>query len=316
VEPAAEGVAPLSLVPLDSDPAGNAAWLDVEDCNLDLIGLEARCPDFKLALLPPYLVRVRGGNLRVHGCRLYGPLGQPPDAYRGLVRLEGSNQPTPDRAMICSVNESVLVSGKNGLQVSGTGARLALHQSVVVTGGDALSFEPKTAEAKMNLSCEFDHTTVAVQGAVLRLGTVTGTDLPLEPLVVQAQASAFLAPFAGQRSGLLVCEGESLARGLLVWQGVSNVYDKRLHSFITLADESPQRPQPFTAWTRLWGPMNERHAFVNVPLTSTWKWEPLRWEPLMLPEIKPPSGSGASKPRPGADLAALGLLPKPVKPMK
>jgi serine/threonine protein kinase len=33
-----------------------------------------------------------------------------------------------------------------------------------------------------------------------------------------------------------------------------------------------------------------------------------------LPEIKPLSGSGGPKPRPGADLAALGLLPKPVKP--
>jgi hypothetical protein len=172
-------------------------------------------------------------------------------------------------------------------------------------------FAPKTARAHLNLSCELDHASVAAQRSVVRLLAAAGTETPFEPLVVQAQACAFLAPFAGQRSGVLTWETDALARGLLVWQGEGNVFDKRLH-FYAVGAELPERAQPFPAWSRLWGPANERRPFLNLALTNTLKWDPLQLERLALPEIKPIE-SGQPKPRPGADLAALGLLPKPSK---
>jgi hypothetical protein len=315
-EPPADGSPPLSLVPQDPDPTTHDAWIEVEEGNLDLIGVEIRCPDFKLALLPPHLIQVKGGNLRAHGCRIYGPRQQAPAGFRGLLRLEGSGRSPANKAAICTLEETVLVSGRNCIQASGTGARLSLEQCVLVAGGEALTFEPRNAEEKLNLSCEMRQCTVAVQGQVLHLGAVAGRDVPFEPLVVRADACAFLAPFAGQRAGLLRCDGEALARGVLVWQGEGNVFDKRLHTFVVNGEATPERPQAIALWSRLWGPMGERQPFTNLTLTNTLKWEHLQLERLLLPEIKPTPGSDHPKPHPGADLNALRLLTKSPKSVK
>jgi eukaryotic-like serine/threonine-protein kinase len=311
--PNREGAPPLILVPKISDPTAHPGWIDVEDGNLDVIGMEVRCSESKLALLPTYLFHVRGGNIRLQGCRLYGPRTQTPDAFRGLIGVDGGGRISSDRATNCTVDESVLVSGKNGIQVNGTGAHLALRQCVIATVGDALFFEPGSARARLNLYCELEHSTFAAMSHVLRIGPVTGREVPLEPLVVQSQGCAFLAPFAGERAGLLQCDGESLARGVTVWQGEGNVFDKRMHSFVTLGDDAAERTQAFAVWAKVWGPDNEIQPLLNVPLTNVLKWEPLQLDHLLLPEIKPPSGSSA-RIRPGADLGALGLLPKPAKP--
>jgi hypothetical protein len=315
VEPPPDGTPPLSLVPQDPDPKSHPAWIEVEEGNLDLIGVDIRCPDFKLALLPPHLIHVKGGNLRMHGCRVQGPRQNAPDAFRGLIHLEGSSQSTADKAAICTLHESVLVSGKDCIQTTGAGARLALEQCVLVAGGGAISFEPQTIKAKLNLSCELHYCTVAAQGHVLHLGVAAGRDVPFEPLVVRADACAFLAPFSGQRSGQVRSDGESLARGFLVWQGEGNVFDKRLHTYIVNGDGAPDRPQAFAVWSRLWGPMGERQPFTNLALTNTLKWEPMQLERLLLPEIKP-APAGNPKPRPGADLTLLGLVAKPPKSPK
>jgi hypothetical protein len=287
----------------------------VEQGNLDLIGVDIRCPDFKLALLPPHLIQVKGGNLRMHGCRVQGPRQNAPDAFRGLIHLEGSGQSTADKAATGTLRETVLISGKNCIQATGTGARLALEQCVLVAGAETISFDPQACKPKLNLSCELHHCTVAAQGHVLHLGPVTGRDVPFEPLVVRADGCAFLAPFAGQRSGLLRCEGDALARGTLVWQGEGNVLDKRLQTYVANGEAAPDRPQAFALWSRLWGPMGELQPLTNLALTNTLKWEPLQLDRLLLPEIKPNPG-GNPKPHPGADLAALGLVAKPPKSPK
>jgi len=314
-EPPAEGTPPLSFVPQDPDPTSHAAWIEVEEGNLDLIGVDIRSPDFKLALLPPHLIQVKGGNLRTHGCRIQGPRQNAPDAFRGLIHLEGSGQPGTDNAAICSLHETVLVSGRNCVQATGTGARLAFEQCVLVAGGEAISFEPQASKLKLNLSCELQHCTVAVQAHVLHLGAVVGSDVPFEPLVVRADACAFVAPFAGQRSGHLRCDGDALAWGALVWQGEGNVFDKRLHAYVVIGGGVLDRPQAFAVWSRLWGPMGERQPITNLTLTNALKWEPLQLERLLLPEIKGTMG-GNPKPHPGADLGALGLVAKSPKSPK
>jgi hypothetical protein len=193
---------------------------------------------------------------------------------------------------------------------------LALEQCVLVAGRAALSFEPRSTTAKLNLSCELHHCTVAAQGHALHLGAVTEGDVPFEPLVVRADACAFLAPFAGQRSGQLHCDGEALARGVLVWQGEGNVFDKRLHSYVVNGEGVPDRPQAVAVWTRLWGPMGERQPITSLALSNALKWEPLQLDRLQLPEIKAPPGSDNPKPHPGADLTTLGLANKSLKSLK
>jgi hypothetical protein len=311
--PERDGMPALVLAPRDPDPSAHAGWIDVEDGNLDVIGMEVRCPDFKTAALPPFLFHVRGGNLRLHGCRLHGPREQAPYAFRALIDVEGTGQSSSDHTAKCTLNESVLVSGKNGIHIGGTGAHLAIHQCVIVSGGDAVVFDPGRSRSRMNLYGELDHITIATAGQALRLGPVTGNAVPLEPLVVVAQGCAFLSPFAGARAGLFVCDGESLARGALIWQGDGNVFDKRLHSFIQVGGESPEHAQSFPTWARLWGPANEKQPIANTSLTNVLKWEPLQLDRLLLTEVKLPPGT-ATKLRPGADLAELGLLPKPAKP--
>src|SRR5262249_40219463 len=96
-EPPASGGQPLVLVPeLKTLPKGQDGIFEVEGGELELIGANVRCPDFKTALMPHYLIVVRGGNLRIHRSRLQGPLAQPPDSYWALIHLWGSGQTQPE----------------------------------------------------------------------------------------------------------------------------------------------------------------------------------------------------------------------------
>src|SRR5262249_21940000 len=102
--------APLVLAPPTTSTAAQGALIDVEDGDLHVLGGEFRLPNFKLALVPDYLLRVRGGDLYLRGCRLRGPLTQGPANSRALVRFEVPGGKTRS----CVLEEVVLVSGKAG----------------------------------------------------------------------------------------------------------------------------------------------------------------------------------------------------------
>jgi hypothetical protein len=204
----------------------------------------------------------------------------------------------------------VLVTGKAGLHVTGTGAKLRLRNSVVAAGTDALHVEPgETARPRLNVQCFLERVTVAARQAVLHLGDAPRLDVPAEPVVVQARASAFLGPFAAPPPPtLLAVEGNALARGLLVWQGEGSVYDRRLGRDVAVLTA----PQRAAAWARLGGRAWERQQQFDLALTRTLDWDKPQLDALALP-LKPP---GPGEERPGADLEALGLVKKPGKPTK
>src|SRR5262249_37609773 len=86
---------------------GDKGLIDVEDGNLEIVGGEVRFPDFAQARLPEFVVRVKGGSLRLHDCRLTGPLFDPPGNFKALVCVEGgglSEEDTP----ACAVHAAVL----------------------------------------------------------------------------------------------------------------------------------------------------------------------------------------------------------------
>ena len=58
---------------------------------LELIGVRLRCPNEREAPLPPYLIQVQGGDLRLSRCHLIGPLGQAPAGFRALVSVGSPN---------------------------------------------------------------------------------------------------------------------------------------------------------------------------------------------------------------------------------
>src|SRR5262249_38878228 len=123
---------------------------------------------------------------------------------------------------------------------------------------------------------------------------------------VQSRDSAFLNPFAEKpnRAGLLLYDGEALSRGLLVWQGEGDVYDRRLYFGARGARALlPDKPEDHAVWARLWGSYGVRRPVLDLPLTRLLG--PGRWQ---LDRLALPAGRGA-------DLVLLDIK-KPAKPAR
>jgi serine/threonine-protein kinase len=295
-EPASGGE-PLVLVP-DKDSAQGEALVEVDGGSLDVIGGGVRLPDFHLALMPPYALKVRGGDLRLFRCRLSGPLQNAPQTYRGLVCFEapagGAGSVRP-RGLV--INESVLVSGRSCVALVGGGARARLRQCVLLSADDGLHFDPG---AQLDVQCLLEQTTVAARHAAVRLSDAPQAPGPVEPMVLETRSSAFVNPFADAPAAtLLAPEGGALGRGLLVWQGGGNAFDKRL------------APGATTLWGRAW----ERRQALDVPMKGTIDLGKPELDRLAVPPglVRPQPGE-EKRPPPGADFELLGLTKKPAKP--
>jgi hypothetical protein len=312
-EPPEAKAEPLRLLPQEIPlAAGQEGFIEVDDGDLDVIGGGIRYPDFKTALVPPYLFRVRGGSLRLHGCSLQGPTVQPPDVFKGLVRFDGSGKSDPEKAATCALSESVLVSGRVGVQVSGAGARVGLRECVLVCGQDALRLEPGPAtEPRLNVTCTLEHVTVAAKGAVLLLGDAPSVARPLTPVVVQTKDCAFLDPLTDpkgappHRAGLLLAAGGALERGLLVWQSEADAFDKRLWFRAAADGPPPEQAQPHALWARLWGPAGDAQPVLDVTPRGTFGLDRVQLDRLALP-----APSRLSQKPPGADLVLVGIIKK------
>jgi serine/threonine-protein kinase len=318
-EPAAEDAAALALMITGREPVKTGALIEVEDGSLDVINGDLRLPDFPVALVPPYVLKVRGGDLRLHRCQLRGPAQHAPKDYRGLLDLEGSGDTAAGKARTCAVHESVIVSGRTGVSVHGVGTRLVMRNSVLVAGTDALEFDLGSSfQGRANLQCLLEHTTVAAKRAVVHLADSPSANLPAEPLIVQTRECALLNPFAGapNPAGLLLYDGDALAHGLLVWQSDGDAFDKRLHfGAASMSQALPDKAEGHTVWSRLWGTAGIRRPVLDLALTQ--KFDNDRWqlERLAIPVPRPSPGTPPKRP-PGADLTQLGILKKPKGPSK
>jgi hypothetical protein len=343
-EPPAAGAEPLVLEPdVTAVPDANAVF-EVTRGNLWMIGGDVRCPDFKTALLPRYVVMVREGNLYLTATRLQGPLTQPPATYWGLVYVEGTGNWQFEAMFTASINQCVLLTSGFALSLNGAGLRADVRQSLVVSTKWAVGFQPALfqkgvpgnptplnspaarhslyGEAFLNVQFTADHSTFAGKDAVFVLD-----DLPwrtdaapylwpvvADPIVVQTKDCAFLNPFADKDgksapAALLAYQGVAVQRGVLCWQGEGNVYDKRFHSRTAVVDRDgkvfrPEKPQGHEVWQRLWGPV-EAKAILDVPLKATLDLDKLPLEQLALP-------APVTKDKPGADLTKL-LAPRKAK---
>jgi hypothetical protein len=274
-QPPKEKAAPLVLTPANGTAGKDGALIEVENGSLEIDGGAFAYPNYKTAAVPPFVLKVSGGDLRLHGCRLDVPLVTWPDAFRGLVAFAGNGKADLDAASTCAFRDCVLLSPGLGFQVAGPGARLGLQGCLLLAGGDGLHLSPATPAGprpagdrvvRPNLCCTLEQTTVAARRAAVLLG-----DLPEggEPVVVQTRGTAFLNPFTEgkpaqpARAGLVLCKGEALPRGLLVWQGEGDFYDKRL-AFGAAPADGPAPEQPPTVWARLWGTPGLAQAVTDV----------------------------------------------------
>lgn len=334
-EPPAEGAAPLELVPKEDSAGERDALIEVQEGSLEITNGAFHLLNQKFAPLPKYLLRVRGGDLRLYGCRLTGPLGNMPAWYQGLVWFGGSGKPEPGRAReLASVN-TVMASGRSCVTVAGVGARLRLHNSVLIAGGDALRLDPGPApdkwkpllallpawcpafstelkippRSRLNVQCLLENNTFAVGGAVVALGDAPDlAGATVDPYWIRARANVVLDPYASttHRAGLVRFERDALPRGLLVWQGADNAFDKGLYYHIAEADAV--LAQPFAAWAQVWGPFGEVNS-LPFDMTAAERKLDLNFPNLDL--LAPASlRNKARTPPPGSDLVKPGTPAK------
>jgi hypothetical protein len=321
---------PSALTLTGKDAPDAEALVDVEDGNLEITHGTLRLLNQKWAALPRRLLRVRGGDLRLYGCRLTGPLSRAPAGFQTLIAFHGSGRTEADRAQECLIVDSMLASGKRCLRSVGVGARLRLHNNVFIAGEDVLYLDPGPApdqwrilaallpawceaferdlhfapRARLNAQCLLENNTLALRGPAVRLGDAPDVAVPpAEPFVVKANGNVFCDPFAGstRQAGLVTFEGDALARGLLVWQGDGNAYDKGLRYGLVPADKPAETPQVYATWARRWGSAGDRQA---VLFDVTGAERKLNLDFPKLASLAPPAGlrAKAKGALPGSDL--------------
>jgi len=295
----------LILVPKES--VDREALIEVEG-GCEMINAAVTIPDSGVTPRTAYLLKVRGGDLRLSGCRLQGPLDQGAAGFGGLIYFDGSSETTPARPHDCALADSVLLSGKSCIQSAGAGASVRVQNSLIVAGGDAFQIRPLRPQGSgVNAAVIVERSTIAAKGAAVH---VEDLNLPVptaSPMIVQARSCLFLAPFSAGSgpSRLLSLEGKALAHGLVVWQGEANAYDRRLQLLGSLAEAPAIGAEPLATWKRLWGPAAERRTLTfELPATTPLELHRPQWECLALPSSAREKMRG---PAPGADLVQLGL---------
>ncbi|MFO0881217.1 MAG: serine/threonine-protein kinase [Gemmataceae bacterium] len=301
-EPADKETPPITLNLART--SGSVPLIDLEEGSLDVIGGTLRVPD-QSTLKVSQVIRVRGGNLRLFRTRIEGPQQSTPEGFQAAITVVGSGDPLAEKARSVVINESVIVSSRAGLDLVGIGLRLAVAQSVIVAGSDALHFTPgKAFKGRAATQVFLTHVTLAGRRAVVGLSDPGAGEMPTEPIYVQAKECAYLNPFPGRpsKAGILACEGEALSRGLLLWQGEREGFDIRLFFAAAPVASIGEKKEGYAPWKQLWGPaaVREPRELALLPAFEARRW-PL--ERLMLKSRQPP----------GANLERLGLTPR--KPM-
>lgn len=304
-EPADKETPRLVLTP--SRAAGDGPLIEVAGGSLEMTNVTLRAPDLDSCRLTS-LLQVGGGDLRLYRCKLEGPQQKTPDGWEAAVKVQGSGDPAPDRGHVVAINESVILSSQAGLVLTGPGCRLALRQSLVVAGTDALVLLPgATAKDRCGLQASLGNVTVAARRAVVRVGDGAAGVVPSEPMVIQSRECAFLNPFSAvrpPRAGMVVWEGDALARGLLLWQGQRDSFDSRLHfAACSLRDGIPEAKESLPAWKALWGSfgVQEPRELSLAPAFAAGRWGLDR---LAL-KLRDPAG---------ANLDRLGIKPASKRP--
>ncbi len=284
------------ILPADArGSAGEEALIQIENGKLDLIGGAIEYPDFQLAQVPPYLIKVRNAEVRLFNAHLRGPQFAPPKKFRGLILMESSTEKDAERC-VCTITDSLLLSGRTGVSVQGAGM-VRIEQSAVIAASDVLQLQPAPEREPTAIEISLDRATLAGGGSVLHLGEVPRLLPATVPILVQSRACAFVQPFPGAKGGMILDDGKGLARGVLLWQSLRDVYDRRMHFQVAAANDVPKQPEITPAWSRLWGPPNVQRPVLDLPFRETFTAD--RW-PLTTLKLPPPRGIAPS------DLGQLG----------
>ncbi|MFQ3649175.1 MAG: serine/threonine-protein kinase [Gemmataceae bacterium] len=272
------------------------ALIDLQNGNLELYHATLRLPDLARSGYTQ-VIRVQKGDLRLHRCRIEGPMQSTPDNYRGAILV----QPTPlpdDLPRTVEITDSVLLSGQRGLSVFGNLKRMRLQHSLIVAS-EALTFTPgEGATAEGGSPVLLDRTTLAFRRAGLVL-SATGQGAIRAPVLLRSRDCAWLSPFAAKpaRTVILLEENAALARGGLVWHSERDALDNRWHVLAWPTASLPEAREARTAWGRLLGSYGLRSPRPELVGLRPIDGKPWAIERLALPGRDPA----------GANFTRLGL---------
>ncbi len=124
---------------------------------------------------------------------------------------------------------------------------------------------------------------MAARRSVVRLGDAPSAGVPAEAVLVKARECAYLNPFSATvplKAGMLTCDGEALSRGLLLWSGVREAFDPRLHFAVASLSagipDARERYTPwFAGWRGLWGMsgVQEPRELTVYPVFPSGRWQ-------------------------------------------
>jgi hypothetical protein len=297
----------LDPLTLDLKPGDSTALIDVQGGNLEIRNGRFRFPNSKLAALPPYMIRVQGGNLHLSRCILTGPLSKTPDGFRALIGFDGAGFASlaPSTALL---RDCALLTGRHAVELRGPSVRLRSRGCLYYALGDAVVFDLGELESsRPDAAAHFEHNTVAARQAFVNLRASDGPRI-CAPVTVQAYNNYFLDPFPDEQrqACLLRADAESLGRGLVAWQGSGNYFSDRWHAFAALPTlAGAPAKQTIADWQRLWGPLGELDYHIIEPLAAkNFSIDQPALDRLALPP------SIRIEPTPGADLSRIGLTKK------
>jgi serine/threonine-protein kinase len=286
------------------------AWIDIEDGNLDVIGGDLYLPAFDTGdPSPAFLIKVKGGDVRLTRTRLRGP-DRKVTGFTGLVCVEGTNSFLPNSVRRLAISDSVLLSRVDGVHLRGLGVQALLRGSVVATGRDGVHLDlGPHYDGLANVHLTLDRCTLAPGSAVLRVQEPSSQEAPAEAIVVQTTECVIAAPFEASKAGLLLGQKTAAQRGLVLWQFRGDWLDARLAFMARSTEEAEDKPLPPEAWKRVWGPSAGREikslTFTNPkPLKTADRWAVKDLAILQLPATL------AAERRPGADLVKLRIVEK------
>ncbi len=277
------------------------------------------------------LIQVEDGDLILHRCQLAAPAGTEARTPRLVEFSAASTRPRstiahsglfasePDRP-VCIILESTLITGGSALQATLGRGLVAISQSALAAGIDAIEMIPAAvARARFNADLVLDHCTLASEANIIRLGAWQGRDPgPDRPWLVTSRNCAFLGSYDRRVSETVALrvDEEAMAHGTVFWQGSGDAVD--VAAFTAAVDEpvaSRTRDVGFQ-WVNFWGSNHQTEitgprSGSNLP--SVRLFEPLkpgRVEPSDL--ILDPSYH-LSRPQldVGADLSLQGISRRP-----
>ncbi len=289
--------------------SGQDALIEVQDGNLDIIGGRFQ---LRPGGYPGCVVKVSRGDLRMHGCRIQGPVPVNVDPHRSLIRVENAGDRTSTKKHQCVLDECVFFTGGTVLELAGTYLDVRMQQCLAAAGQDVLHLDIGAEDdPHLRIHCLLEQNTLAAKRAVVDLEDAGDVGLPLEPCIVAARGNMVWAPYSEPptrpqpKSGVLLCQGDALQRGLLLWYGEGNAYDQRLYFLAAAADAFPARLQPMASWTMLWAFPDD---LIHIPEKAGASFD-LRML-SMADNLQTPSNINR-KPLPGADLIKLGIVKRP-----